>query len=110
MQGSVRDLQGDRFAQEAVRAGQDQRAGAAQLDGCVRVAEIHLDPGHRHARVDGDGAGHRTVEAGALVRERRTARVPAAAVLPAPALESGPPHGRRRLPVGSHSAGRKVKE
>ena len=115
VQRTVRDLQGDRLALEAVRAGEDQRAGAAQRNGCPRVAQIHFDAGYCHARVDVDDSGHRTVETGALVGERRAARVPAAAGLPAPAPRSGPADGRRYSHSASvvrfaHSAGRKVKE
>ena len=110
MQGAVGDLQGDRLAQEPVRAGQDQRAGAAQRDRCARVAQIHFDARHRDARVDVHDSGHRAVEARPFVRERRAAGVPASAVLPAPAPRSRPAHGRRGLPAGRHSWARNVNE
>ena len=106
VQGAVGDLKRDRLALETVRAGQDQRAGAAQRHRRARVVQIHFDAGHRHARVDADNSGHRAVEAGAFVRARRAAGVPAAAVLPDPASPSGPADGRRF----AHSAGRNVNE
>ena len=50
VQRTVRDLQGDRLALETVRAGQDQRAGAADRHRLrSRVAQVHLDAGCRHA-------------------------------------------------------------